>query len=103
MDEVKNDVDISRWERSYDKIVYELKHNLIYVIVLVLGLCLYKTLEAKNILQQQENERLVKDRDGWRNLATRAIDRNFEYVNILLNENYKTDTVRAYTDTSFSK
>jgi hypothetical protein len=71
------------WERIYDKAIGELKTNLVYVLVLVLGVALYRSEVNQNHIQQIENDTVRRDRDEWRNLALKAISRNFDYVDIL--------------------
>lgn len=82
------------WEKVYDKVIIELKTNLIYVLVLMLTYTLYKSEQSKAVIERAESERLVKDRDEWRNLATKAIKRNFNYVDILIH-NYDKNSVTA--------
>ena len=84
------------WERVYDKVIVELKTNLVYVLVLVLGYCLYRSEINQNQLQKVENDIVRKERDEWRNLALKATSRNFNYVDILLKgHEYKNDSAVA--------
>ena len=50
----------------------------------------------QNQLQKVENDIVRKERDEWRNLALKAISRNFNYVDILLKgHDYKNDSAVA--------
>jgi len=89
------------WEKVYDKVITELKTNLIYVLVIMLTYTLYKSEQSRSIIERAESERLVKDRDEWRNLATKAIKRNFNYVDILIHNYDKNSiTVDSLVDTT---
>jgi len=82
------------WEKIYDKVIVELKTNLVYVLVLVLGYCLYRSEIRQIELQKVENDIVRRERDEWKNLALKAIGRNFDYVDILFKgHEYKNDTV----------
>jgi hypothetical protein len=85
------------WERIYDKVIAELKTNLVYVLVLVLGYCLYRSEISQNDLQKVENDIVRKERDEWRGLALKAIGRNFDYVDIMFKgHEYKNDSAATH-------
>lgn len=77
----------SNWERIYDKLIQELRTNLVYVLVLVLAIALYRSQTYVNKLQRLDNDVLIKERDQWRDIANKAISRNFDYVDILIHQN----------------